>query len=152
LRKALDGPSPAKLLIEYLLNPNVKMLRDLEGDGERGIICSRLLRIDRQACSLEILARSCHVQARRIKIMPSVALSEAKDHLSEFVAAAERGEEIIITRHGKPAARLVAIDDGKRALHREAIRGLFAVGRTVFDHHGATSREEIRDWLEEDRA
>lgn len=43
--------------------------------------------------------------------MRSVALSEAKDRLSEFVSAAEAGDEIIITRHGKPRAKLVAIDD-----------------------------------------
>ena len=37
-----------------------------------------------------------------------VPISEFKDHASELVAAAERGEEIAITRHGKVAARLVA--------------------------------------------
>ncbi|MFA7604135.1 MAG: type II toxin-antitoxin system prevent-host-death family antitoxin [Novosphingobium sp.] len=37
-----------------------------------------------------------------------VPISEFKDHASELVAAAERGEEIIITRHGKPTVRLVA--------------------------------------------
>jgi prevent-host-death family protein len=41
--------------------------------------------------------------------MRSVALSEAKDHLSEYVSAAQAGQDIIITRHGKPAAKLVAI-------------------------------------------
>lgn len=41
--------------------------------------------------------------------MRTIALSEVKDHLSEFVTAAEGGDEIIITRHGKPAAKLVAV-------------------------------------------
>lgn len=35
-----------------------------------------------------------------------VPISEFKDHASELVAAAERGEEIVITRHGKPAVIL----------------------------------------------
>ena len=36
-------------------------------------------------------------------------MHEAKTTLSELVAAAERGEEVIIARNGAPAARLVAI-------------------------------------------
>jgi prevent-host-death family protein len=35
-----------------------------------------------------------------------VPISEFKDHASELVAAAERGEEIVITRHGKPTVSL----------------------------------------------
>ena len=39
--------------------------------------------------------------------MESIGLFEAKTHLSELVARAERGEEVVITRHNKPVARLV---------------------------------------------
>jgi prevent-host-death family protein len=39
----------------------------------------------------------------------SIGLFEAKTHLSELIARAERGEEVIITRHNKPAAKLVPI-------------------------------------------
>lgn len=35
-----------------------------------------------------------------------VPISEFKDHASELVAAAQKGEEIVITRHGKPTAVL----------------------------------------------
>jgi prevent-host-death family protein len=38
-----------------------------------------------------------------------VNMHEAKTRLSELVAAAERGEEVLIARAGKPAARLVAV-------------------------------------------
>ena len=38
--------------------------------------------------------------------MKKVALSEAKDHLSEYLDLAET-EEIVITRHGRPAGLLV---------------------------------------------
>jgi prevent-host-death family protein len=38
-----------------------------------------------------------------------VNMHEAKTRLSELVAAAERGEEVVIARDGTPAARLVAI-------------------------------------------
>jgi prevent-host-death family protein len=38
-----------------------------------------------------------------------VNMHEAKTQLSELVAAAERGEEVVIARNGVPAARLVAV-------------------------------------------
>jgi len=38
-----------------------------------------------------------------------VNMHEAKTRLSELVAAAERGEEVLIARDGRPAARLVAV-------------------------------------------
>lgn len=41
--------------------------------------------------------------------MESVGLFEAKTHLSELVARAERGEEVVITRHHKPVAKLVPV-------------------------------------------
>ncbi len=39
----------------------------------------------------------------------AVGLFEAKTHLSEYVARAEKGEEVIITRHNKPVARIVPL-------------------------------------------
>jgi prevent-host-death family protein len=44
----------------------------------------------------------------------TVGVFEAKQKLSELVARAAKGEEIIITRHGKEQARLVPV-----AAHRE---------------------------------
>ncbi len=40
--------------------------------------------------------------------MKSVAVFEAKNRLSELLSAVEHGEEITITRHGTPVARLVS--------------------------------------------
>jgi prevent-host-death family protein len=42
--------------------------------------------------------------------MKTVAVFEAKNRLSELLAAVAQGEEITITRHGSPVARLVALD------------------------------------------
>jgi prevent-host-death family protein len=41
--------------------------------------------------------------------MAVVNMHEAKTKLSELVAAAERGEEVVIARNGTPAARLVPV-------------------------------------------
>ena len=41
--------------------------------------------------------------------MPQFNMHDAKSRLSELVAMAERGEEVIIARDGKPAVRMVEI-------------------------------------------
>ena len=46
--------------------------------------------------------------------MDRVPLRDAKARLSELVDAAERGEPTTITRHGKPAAVIVAVEDADR--------------------------------------
>ena len=43
-----------------------------------------------------------------------VSLRDANQHLSRYVEAVERGEEIIITRRGKPVAKIVRIVNGHR--------------------------------------
>jgi prevent-host-death family protein len=38
-----------------------------------------------------------------------VSVSDAKAQLTELVRRAEAGDEVILTRHGEPAVRLVAV-------------------------------------------
>lgn len=38
-----------------------------------------------------------------------ISLREANQRLSQYIEAVERGEEVIITRRGKPVARIVAV-------------------------------------------
>ncbi|MBE2234044.1 MAG: type II toxin-antitoxin system prevent-host-death family antitoxin [Anaerolinea sp.] len=40
--------------------------------------------------------------------MSRISVAEAKNRLSELIVRVEAGEEISVTRHGKPVARLVA--------------------------------------------
>ncbi len=47
--------------------------------------------------------------------MRTVQLREAKATLSALVQAAESGETTILTKHGRPVAKLVPFDDGKPA-------------------------------------
>jgi len=67
--------------------------------------------------------------------MESIGLFEAKTHLSELIARAERGEEVIITRHNKPVAKLVPMPAGEAttAGRRDAVAALLqsATGRRL---------------------
>ncbi len=67
--------------------------------------------------------------------MDTVGLFEAKTHLSELIARAERGEEVVITRHNKPVARIVPIEGSApdAAARRAAVGALLrsARGRTL---------------------
>ena len=67
--------------------------------------------------------------------MESIGLFEAKTHLSELVARAERGEEVIITRHQRPVAKLVPFDQlaPDATARRAAVNALLraARGRTL---------------------
>lgn len=40
---------------------------------------------------------------------PPIPLAEAKAHISSLVARVEAGAEFVLTRHGKPVARLVPV-------------------------------------------
>jgi prevent-host-death family protein len=42
--------------------------------------------------------------------MTTVSAYEAKTYLPRLIRAVEQGETIVITRHGKPVARLVPVD------------------------------------------
>lgn len=85
----------------------------------------------------------------------SIGLFEAKTHLSELVARAEQGEEVIITRHNKPVARLVPIDVGVSPelleRRRRSLDNLQAIGRTMVASGGPITREEILEWVHEGR-
>lgn len=46
--------------------------------------------------------------------METLQIREAKASFSAVVAAAEKGQPTIISRHGHPCAMIVPIEDGKR--------------------------------------
>lgn len=86
-----------------------------------------------------------------------VPISEFKDHASELVAAAEGGEEILITRHGKIAARLVAVDEmaaakaAKRAKVQAALARLAELREEMRAQGHTVTQQEIADWKNEGR-
>ena len=83
--------------------------------------------------------------------MTMVPLSEAKDKLSAMIEEAERTHEIVtITRHGRPAAVLMAADD-LDSLHetlfwlsQPGLREDIAVAREDVATGATVSAEELR--------
>jgi prevent-host-death family protein len=56
--------------------------------------------------------------------MTEVSVAQAKAHLSELLDRVERGEELLITRRGKPVARVSAVQQQLEPIDFEAIRAL----------------------------
>ncbi|WP_216320429.1 type II toxin-antitoxin system Phd/YefM family antitoxin [Deinococcus aestuarii] len=79
--------------------------------------------------------------------MPEIVnIHAAKTHLSKLVERAERGEEIIIARAGKPSARLVPL-----APTRQREFGFLAGQVQLSDEENRElmrplSEEELADW------
>lgn len=58
---------------------------------------------------------------------------EAKTHLPALLQRVSRGEQFVITKHGRAVARLIPIDPTDPERRRKAIEGLkaFAEGHTL---------------------
>ena len=84
----------------------------------------------------------------------SIGLFEAKTHFSELVARAEAGDEVIITRHNKPVAKLVPMSEvspQQLARRRKAVSGMQAIGAEVAARGKPISQQEILEWIREGR-
>jgi prevent-host-death family protein len=61
-----------------------------------------------------------------------IAEAEARESLSALLDNVERGAEVVITRGGRPVARLVAATPGfDSSIAREAVQGLRSVSRRL---------------------
>jgi prevent-host-death family protein len=83
-----------------------------------------------------------------------VPISEFKDHASELIAAAEGGEEIVITRHGKPAARLSAMPQSaseKRKSVQDTLARLSEIRARQRELGMTATIEEMFAWKNEGR-
>lgn len=79
--------------------------------------------------------------------MKQVQASVAKAQFAELLKDVERGETVVITRHGKPVAKLVPQQADRRARIAEAIQGI----RELRKHIKPATIEEIIAWKNEGR-
>jgi len=88
--------------------------------------------------------------------MKHVSIVDAETQLSSLVAEVENGREIVITRDGKPVAKLVQTESAvdrpytpeQIARRRKALEELREIGRRLNIN---ASREQIKAWIEEGR-
>lgn len=75
--------------------------------------------------------------------MIEIGAFEAKTRLSMLLERVAAGEEVIITKHGKPVARLVSAEGSDRQRTHDAVEKLKALrkGTTL----GGLSWKELRD-------
>lgn len=52
-----------------------------------------------------------------------VSVAEAKNRLPELIRAVEKGEKVVITRHGKPVAQLGPPPPARRQVRYGTMRG-----------------------------
>ena len=86
--------------------------------------------------------------------MESVTAFEAKTRFGHLLERVARGEEVIITRHEKPVARIVP--EGRRNL--EVVRRAVADLRVLSEQIAARNKgkpkitdAEVKSWIEEGR-
>ncbi len=82
--------------------------------------------------------------------MSAYSVADAKNNLSSLIAKAEAGEEVVITRHGKPVAELRAPAPAP-ALNPSAAYEKLAAGRVTLVTPGLTSVQILDEMYEEDR-
>ncbi len=85
--------------------------------------------------------------------MATVTALEAKTRFGKLLERVSRGEEIVITKHEKPVARI--IPEGRPLLNevRHAVNELRALRREMAQHRGfrRLTDKEIRNTIEEGR-
>jgi prevent-host-death family protein len=79
--------------------------------------------------------------------MREIQASEAKTHLPRLLDEVERGETLIITRHGRAIARIVPEVDEKREAIRIIIEEMKEAGR----RNGKITAEELISARDEGR-
>ncbi len=76
--------------------------------------------------------------------MTTVTVHQAKTHLSRLIAAAERGEEVVIARGDKPAVRIVPFEPTPKPERRPGrLKGMGGFDETFFD---PLPEDELRRW------
>lgn len=73
--------------------------------------------------------------------MDSIGAYEAKTHLPRLLNRIARGESVTITRHGRPVARLVPVEDDDRERAQQA-------ARRIIERRGRLKRTPLAELLD----
>lgn len=78
--------------------------------------------------------------------MERIGIYDARAKLSELIERVQAGEEVVITRHGEPVARLVAEKPRKKGSGPTAVKRIRALARRLDIRH-----VDVRKLIEEGR-
>ncbi|MGV3634618.1 MAG: type II toxin-antitoxin system Phd/YefM family antitoxin [Pseudorhodoplanes sp.] len=84
--------------------------------------------------------------------MKHVGIFEAKTNLSRLIEQVEKGQDVVITRHGKPVAKLVRaraeLTPQQIAERKDAIEKLQQIASELKIN---ATQQEIKSWINEGR-
>ena len=76
----------------------------------------------------------------------SIGAFEAKTHFSQIIEKAENGENFVITRRGKPVAKIIPFEQKKKLTWKEALEGFRELRKLYRGEPGSFNiREAIED-------
>ena len=84
----------------------------------------------------------------------SITALEAKTRFGQLLDRVSRGEEIVVTRHDKPVARIIPAGRPTQEEVRAAVAGLRELRRAIATRRGdqpALTADEIKSLIEEGR-
>lgn len=76
---------------------------------------------------------------------PRKGAEEARNQLPDLLAAAEKGQSTIITRHGRPIAALVPIEAFDTAPRQQSLLPLAGSGQRKWGRNSTQTRRKLRD-------
>jgi prevent-host-death family protein len=84
--------------------------------------------------------------------MATVTAFEAKTRFGELLERVSKGEEVVITRHDKPVARLIPEGARRRDEVRRSVDGLRALQQRIKRRtRGKLSDRDVRDAIDKGR-
>jgi prevent-host-death family protein len=88
------------------------------------------------------------VRGEQNMLSQQIGIFEAKTHLSEIIEKVESGADFIITKRGKPTAKIIPIEQGKKVSRKEVIEEF----RELRKHYkGKPGSFNIREAIEKGR-
>jgi prevent-host-death family protein len=86
--------------------------------------------------------------------MASVTAFEAKTRFGQLLARVARGEEVVITKHQKPVARIIRADRRDLEPVRQAVAAIFQLRKEIAAQNRRKPKltdAEVKSWIEEGR-
>jgi len=77
--------------------------------------------------------------------IPRKGAEEARNRLPDLLEAAEKGRSTIITRHGRPVAALVPLDEYAATGRQQPLLPVEGSGRGLWGEDSTRSVRELRD-------